>query len=226
MLDALRDGALHPGVFGDLVHEVQASLRSKQAEAEGERAVLQGQLAELNRRLDNLYEAVESGSIPAARLAPRIEEVSREKEALDGKIAALRDAGTEPLLLIEDDDIARWVADLRAVAERGTVDERRGLLRAWVQRITADGDDLTIEYTFPLVSVAGPAGGTDGERERDPKNSATTRTVNRGRRKKTGSAGPETRKGEPAVKRVLPTVVNGSPCWTKLEQRCRLRAMR
>ena len=210
VLDALRDGALHPGVFGDLVHEVQTSLRSKQAEAEGERAVLQGQLAELNRRLDNLYEAVESGSIPAARLAPRIEEVSREKEALDGKIAALPVAGNEPLLVIDDADIAGWVADLRAVVERGTVDERRGLLRAWVQRITADGDDLTIEYTFPLVSVAGPAGGTDGEPEPDPENSATTRTVNRGRRKKTRVAGPETGKGEPAARQVLPTVVNGS----------------
>jgi site-specific DNA recombinase len=70
VLDALREGALHPGAFDDLVREVQASLRSRQAEAEGDRAVLQGQLAELDRRLDNLYEAVESGSIPAARLAP------------------------------------------------------------------------------------------------------------------------------------------------------------
>src|SRR5690606_8201104 len=99
----------------------------------------------------------------SSRLAPRIEQVSREKEELDAKIAVLPEAGNEPLLQIDDADIEGWVTNLRAVVERGTVDERRGLLRAWVKRVVAHGDDLTIEYTFPLESVAGPAGGVEGE---------------------------------------------------------------
>jgi site-specific DNA recombinase len=204
VLDALRDGALHPGVFADLVREVQASLRGSQAEAEGERAVLEGQLAELNKRLDNLYEAVESGSIPVARLAPRIEQVSQEKEALDARIAALPEAGSEPLLEIGDGDIEAWVADLRAVVDRGSVDERRGLLRAWVKRVVADGDELTVEYTFPLVSVAGPAGSAPSGAP------STRRVVNRRTRRKPAKLLPELRKGETALRRFLPTVVDGS----------------
>ncbi len=208
VLDALRDGALHPGVFGDPVREVQASLRSQQAEAEGERVVLQGQLAELNRRLDNLYEAVESGSIPASRLAPRIEKVSQEKEALEARIAALPAPGREPLLEIGEDDIEDWVSDLRAVVERGAVDERRGLLRAWVKRVVADGDELTVEYTFPLVSVAGPGGSEPGGAP------STRRVVNRRGRRKPAKLLPELRKGETALRRFLPTVVDGSPGWS------------
>jgi site-specific DNA recombinase len=208
VLDALRDGALHPGVFADLVREVQASLRTGQADAEGERLVLEGQLSEVTRRLDNLYEAVESGSIPVARLAPRIEQVSQEKEALDARIAALPEAGTEPLLDIGDDDIEGWVADLRAVVERGSVDERRGLLQAWVKRVVARGDELTVEYTFPLVNVPGPGGS-------EPSGAPSKlRVVNRGGRRKPTMLRPETTKGEPAFRRVLPTVVNGSPYWT------------
>ncbi len=213
VLDALRDGALHPGVFADLVREVQASLRTGQADAEGERLVLEGQLSEVTRRLDNLYEAVESGSIPVARLAPRIEQVSQEKEALDARIAALPEAGTEPLLDIGDNDIEGWVGDLRAVVERGSVDERRGLLRAWVKRVVARGDELTVEYTFPLVNVPGPGGS-------EPSGAPSTRrVVNRRTRRMPAMLRPETRKGEPALRRVLPTVVNGSPRRTWYELR-------
>ena len=207
VMDALREGALHPGVFADLVREVQGSLRATQDAAEGERLVLEGQLCEVNRRLDNLYEAVESGSIPASRLAPRIERVSQDKETLEAKLAELPAPGSAPLLLINDADIEAWVADLRAVVERGTVDERRALLRAWVKRVVANGDDLTVEYTFPLVNVPGPAGGPGGG-QRGP----ATRTAVYDRRRRTiRKRGPKLRKGEPAVRRVLPTVRSGSP---------------
>src|SRR5690606_36447788 len=128
---------------------------------------------------------------------PRIEQMCREKEELDAKLAALPEPGNEPLLQIDDADIAGWVTDLRAVVERGRVDERRGLLRAWVKRVVANGDDLTIEYTFPLVSVAGPAGGLEGEP--DPGGTpSTTRTVNSGRRRKRAAPSPEAGKGENA----------------------------
>lgn len=211
VLDALREGALHPGVFGDLVREVQASLRASQAEAEGERQVLQGQIVELTRRLDNLYEAIESGSIPPSRLAPRIEQVSRDKEAIDARLAALPEPGNEPLLEIEEADIEGWVSDLRAVVERGTVDERRGLLRAWIKRVVANGDELTVEYTFPLVSVAGPVSGTTGE-SGSGGTSSTTRTVDRSRQRKSSGRSHETAEGETAPLRFLPTVRSGSRC--------------
>ncbi len=207
VMDALREGALHPGVFGDLVREVQGSLEATQDAAEGERLVLEGQLSEVNRRLNKLYEAVESGSIPASLLAPRFEQVSQDKEALEGRLAALPALGNEPLLLICDADIEAWVADLRAVVERGSVDERRALLRAWVKRVVANGDDLTVEYTFPLVNVPGP-GGAPGGGGRGP----ATRTAVYDRRRRTiRQPGPKMRKGEPTVRRVLPTVRNGSP---------------
>ena len=204
VFDLLRKGALHPPVFADLVREVQGSLIAAQRAVEGERLVIQGQIGEIQRRLDNLYEAVESGTIPFARLAPRIEQVSREKDDLETRLAELPATGNEPILQIAHEDIESWVNDLLAVVERGTVDEKRGLLRAWVRRVVARGDELTVEYTFPLVGVPGPGGrgGLAKPQARVPVNK-------RGRRKRPVLAA-EARKGEPAVRRVLPTVENGS----------------
>jgi DNA invertase Pin-like site-specific DNA recombinase len=205
VVDALREGALLPSVFGDVVREVQASLRSAQTAAAGERVVLQGQITEMDRRLDNLYEAVEAGTIPASRLAPRIEQVSGEKEALLARLAALPETEHDPVLEIGDACVEAWLADLRGVLERGSVDERRTLLRAWVKRVVAQGDELTIEYTFPLVPMDAPtgSGGSSG--------GATRRVVNRGRGRKPADGARKTTQGETAVRRFLPVVQNGSP---------------
>jgi DNA invertase Pin-like site-specific DNA recombinase len=218
VVDVLRAGALHPGVFGELIREVQASLGASQHKAREERLVLEGQVAEVDRRLTKLYEAVESGSIPAARLAPRIEQVSGEKDELERRLAELPSGEVEPLLLIGDEDIESWVEDLRAVVDLGTVDERRALLRSWVQRVVATGDELTVEYTFPLVPVGsaegagGVGGGPDGG-GRGAKVPGTRVPVNS--RRRDGSAGTDkSKKGETAVRRFLPTVRNGSPSET------------
>ncbi len=208
VLEVLQKRALHPSVFGELIREVQQALRASQREAEGQRQVLQGQLAEVERRLTNLYEAVESGAIPAARLAPRLEQVCQEKEALESRLAELPLPGVEPLLEIGEGEIGDWLQDLQALAERGTTDERRGLLRAWIKRVVAHGDELTVEYTFPLVQVDGPSGSSGAGRP--PLRVAV--------RRRSGQP-PKNKQGETAVTRFLPTVRNGSPCWTGLELR-------
>jgi hypothetical protein len=214
VVDVLRAGALHPAVFGDLIREVQASLGAKQSRAKDERLVLHGQIAEVDRRLTKLYEAVESGSIPFSRLAPRIEQVSGEKDELERRIGELPSGEVEPLLLIGDEDIESWVTDLRTTVDRGTVDERRALLRSWVKRVVATGDELTVEYTFPLVSVGGPdgasgsGGGPDGG-GRGAKVPGTRVPVNSRRRDGSGET-DKNKKGETAVRRFLPTVRYGS----------------
>jgi len=136
-----------------------------------------------------------------------MEQVCREKDTLEATLADLPEPGVEPLLEISEDEIEAWVSDLRALVERGTVGERRGLLRAWIKRVVAHGDELTVEYTFPLVNVnGGPVSGSGGGR---PPHARVA--VNNRRRRKSRTAAPEMKKGETAVRRFLPTVRNGSP---------------
>lgn len=211
VIDALSEGALHPAVFAELVREVQGSLRALQQAAVGERVVLEGQLAEVERRLTNLYEAIESGKIPVDRLAPRIDKVCGEKDELEARLTELPSPDNELLLEITDEAIETWVGDLRAVVERGTAEEKRGLLRAWIKRIVAHGDELSVEYTFPLVGVAGPVEPGGGAPPSGGLPPASRLRVNSHRRRKGGNGSGPSRKGEPAMRRVLPTVLNGSP---------------
>lgn len=210
VVEALQRGALSPEVFADLVREVQVALREDQGKLLGQRAVVQAELIACDRKLDNLFAAVETGTIPAARLAPRIEAVSQEREALETRLQSLPESSDEPILEIGASEIDAWVRDLRAVLQRGSPDERRGLLRAWIKSIVADGDDLTIEYTFPIVGVSTPSGGASGGGE--PVSGTAVNTC-------TSAQSPfppaQTTKGEPSHRRVLPIVRSGSPRWTR-----------
>ncbi len=118
--------------------------------------------AGLNRRRDGLFPAIKSGSIAAARLAPRFDDVTPKPMVLDGKTAALPDVGVvEVLVQLDDAACVASVADLGAVVARGAVHHRPALLQAGVKPVGADGDDLTLEDAFALVRVAGSAGATE-----------------------------------------------------------------
>lgn len=213
VIDAVRDHILKPEHFAELVREVQADLRASASHASDKRAVIVTQLGEINKKLERLYEAVESGTIPYARLADRIEQWSIEREELNRKLTELPREEANPVLAISPEGVAAWVASLREVFARGTTDEQRALLRAWVRRVTADGDKLTIEYTFPMVGVDGDGGPDAGVGLPAPTVLGPTVDESLGAK---GWFAPDlkTSKGELPWWRVLPTVVNGSRCWT------------
>ena len=207
VVDLLKRGALTPAVFADLVREVRASLRAAQGTADAERPVLTAQVADIDRRLARLYEAVETGHVKLAHLGGRIAGLTKDKEEVLARIAALPAVNADVALDIADDEIEAWVSDLTGVLERGTVDERRTLLRAWVKRVVATGEDIRVEFTFPLVPVAGglATAQTSGN---GPGNGGTHRAARAPRRRGQGEQG-----GLPPTlgRRVLPVVQNGSP---------------
>ena len=175
--------------------------------------MLTAQVADIDRRLARLYEAVETGHVKLAHLGGRIAGLTKDKEEVLARIAALPAVNADVALDIADDEIEAWVSDLTGVLERGTVDERRTLLRAWVKRVVATGEDIRVEFTFPLVPVAGglATAQTSGN---GPGNGGTHRAARAPRRRGQGEQG-----GLPPTlgRRVLPVVQNGSPSWMEFE---------
>ena len=210
VIDAIRGHVLRPDHFAGLIRDVQVELRTQAAGAVDERAAVATQLAEVNRKLERLYEAVEGGLIPHAQLAPRIAHQSGERESLTARLAALPTTERNPILAIAPEEVAAWVANMRATFDRGNIDERRALLRAWVKRITADGDRLTIEYTFPTVGVddGGPPNGAAQVIRRSPVVLGTVVDENLGAQG--WFAAPKMNEGVLPWWRVLPTVNGGS----------------
>jgi site-specific DNA recombinase len=207
----LRDVVLTPLHFADLVRMVNEELATKTEAAEQELTTIEAQLTEARAKLARLYDAIESGAVSIADLAPRIRP---RKEQVDDLLAArarlLARPGGVPVLQVGEAQVQAQVAGLRALLASGSVGKRRAFLTAWVRRIEVHGTDLKIVYSFPWFPEGGEAanepmsGGGGGV---TPLEAAGGR---RGRSARTTQA-------EPSECRVLPMIVNGSPTVPRYE---------
>ncbi len=195
---------LTPEHLAELVQMVNEELAGRGIAAADELHAIDAQRADADRRLQRLYDVLETGKLDLDDLSPRIRHWKARVEEMTARVAVLREQVDGPQALVVDEEaIAAYVSGMRDLLDRGSVDQRRAFLHAWIKRIDVDGDRLTIRYTFPHIPGVpdddgpsdGPGGGGGGghRRHRDPR----------------------TTKAEPRSPKVLPMVKVGSPVRTR-----------
>ena len=107
----------------------------------------------MRKRLEKLYEAIETSELTLEVLSPRIMSLRHREEQLE---AAREDAETQleqrRVELPDTEEIARYVADFRDFLKDGTIPERKALIRNFVEGIEVVGDEATLTYTVPMPS--------------------------------------------------------------------------
>jgi len=200
---------LTPEHLAELVHLVNDELESKGAVAEDELASVQSLVAEAKRTLQRNFDALDKGVLGLDILGPRIRHWKARCDELEAREASLRAQAEGPRsLLVGEDTIVAYVEGMRDLLARGNVDQRRAFLRAWIRRIDADGDRLTIHYTFP--HIPGTPGDNPAGDGRNPGSGG--RNPGSGGNSGGGNGRARTKKAEPRWSpTVLPMVNVGSP---------------
>lgn len=125
---------------------------SKQHQDELE-AVLE-EMAETNRRLERLYDAVETGKIPLADLAPRIRDLRLRNEKLqERKVQVENLLSDRRIELASPEIVSRYVSDMRRVLEESELTEKRAFLRGFIKRIQVIDREGLITYVVPINGV-------------------------------------------------------------------------
>jgi len=195
---------LTPEHLAELVHLVNDELESKGAVAEDELASVQAQVTEARRTLQRNLDALDKGALSLDILGPNIRHWKTRCDDLEAREASLRAQAEGPrALLVGEDNIVAYVEGMRDLLARGNVDQRRAFLRAWIRRIDADGDRLTIHYTFP--HIPGTPGDNSAGDGRNPGSNGSSGG---------GNGRARTKKAEPRWSpTVLPMVNVGSAGW-------------
>jgi site-specific DNA recombinase len=108
------------------------------------------EIANLNRRLERLYDALETGKIGLNELAPRIQELRRRHEQLQvRKIEIECLLSDRRVYLASPDIIAADVEDLRNLLSYSPLAERKAFIRSFVKEIKVRGNNVSIAYTPP-----------------------------------------------------------------------------
>ena len=109
-------------------------------------------IADVRKRLERLYEALETSELTLEVLSPRIFSLRHREEQLE---AAREDAAATQLEqrrveLPTTEEIKEYVADFREFLQDGTFPERKALIRNFVEGIKITGDEAVLTYTIPM----------------------------------------------------------------------------
>ena len=151
IIDKIKERILTEETIVELVTLVAEEIDAMSGELAGRLEVIEAELLDVRKRLEKLYEAIETSKLTLEVLSPRIMSLRHREEQLE---AARDDAEIQleqrRVELPNTEEIARYVADFREFLQEGTIPERKALIRNFVEGIEVVGDEATLTYTVPM----------------------------------------------------------------------------
>ncbi len=151
VVEKIRERILTEETIVELVTLVAEEIDAMAGELAGRLEVVEAELGDVRKRLEKLYEAIETSELTLEVLSPRIMSLRHREEQLE---AAREDAETQleqrRVELPDTEEIARYVADFRDFLKDGTIPECKALIRNFVEDIEVKGDKATLTYTIPM----------------------------------------------------------------------------
>ena len=151
IVEKIRERILTEETIVELVTLVAEEIDAMAGELAGRLKVIEAELGDVRKRLERLYEALETSELTLEVLSPRIFSLRHREEQLE---AAREDAETQleqrRVELPTTEEIKGYVADFREFLQEGTFPERKALIRNFVEGIEVVGDEATLAYTVPM----------------------------------------------------------------------------
>ena len=153
VVEKIRERILTEETIVELVTLVAEEIDAMAGELAGRLEVIDAELGDVRKRLERLYEALETSELTLEVLSPRIFSLRHREEQLE---AARDDAATQleqrRVELPTTEEIKGYVADFRDFLKEGTFPERKALIRNFVEGIEVTGDEAVLTYTIPMPS--------------------------------------------------------------------------
>ena len=151
IVEKIRERILTEETIVELVTLMAEEIDAMAGELSGRLEVIEAELGDVRKRLERLYEALETSELTLEVLSPRIFSLRHREEQLE---AAREDAETQleqrRVELPTTEEIKGYVADFREFLQEGTFPERKALIRNFVEGIEVVGDEATLTYTVPM----------------------------------------------------------------------------
>ena len=149
----IRERILNEETIVALVTLVAEEIDAMAGELSGRLEVIEAELGDVRKRLERLYEALETSELTLEALSPRILSLRHSEEQLEAaRDDAERQLEQRRVELPNTEEIKRYVADFRDFLQEGTFPERKALIRNFVEGIEVVGDEATLTYTVPMPS--------------------------------------------------------------------------
>ena len=151
VIEKVRERILTEETITELVTLVAEEIDNLAGEVNGRLTAITAELADVETRLENLYQALETQQLPLEVLSPRILSLkSRQDQLVAAREEAEFQLEQRRAELPTSKEIKGYVADFRALFQDGTFPERKALIRNFVQGIEIVEDEAVLTYTIPM----------------------------------------------------------------------------
>ena len=152
VVEKIRERILTEETIVELVTMVAEEIDAMAGELSGRLEVVEAELGDVRKRLEKLYEAIETSELTLKVLSPRILSLRHREEQLEAeRDDAERQLEQRRVELPTTEEIKEYVADFRDFLEEGSIPECKVLIRNFVEGIEVVGDEATLTYTI-LIS--------------------------------------------------------------------------
>jgi DNA repair exonuclease SbcCD ATPase subunit len=152
VIDKIKEHILTTDNLTRLVYLVNEEMDGLAVEYRQHLDNLIDEISDADRRLDRLYDALETGKIQLADLAPRIQQLRRRKEQLQATKWELEQQLSDRRVELADaDTVSRYVSDLHSLLSESSLAERKAFIRSFVKEVRVTGDEVLLTYTIPMV---------------------------------------------------------------------------
>lgn len=133
--------------------EMDEASKSYQLEIEN----VENDIISINRRLERLYDAIETGNVNLSDLGPRIRELrSRQEKLMARKAEVLAFLSDRRVQLASPEIVAEYVEDLQNLLNESSLAERKAFIKSFVKDVSVKDDEVLVTYTIPLSSEGMP----------------------------------------------------------------------
>ena len=148
----IRANILTEDSIRDLVKVVDEEMDGVAREQRKTLRTIETELADVRRRLDTIYNLVETTPVDMADFTPRIRQHRDRQERLEYSAEQARAALAQRRKVLDDvNTIAAYAKDMRDFLNESELTERRAFIKSFVKEIVVMPDDALVRYTKPLM---------------------------------------------------------------------------
>ena len=152
VIEKIREHVLTTENLTQLVDIVNEEMDSLAAEYQQRLYSVIDEISDLNGRLERLYDAIETGKIQLADLAPRIQQLRQRQEQLQKARWELEQQLSDRRIELADmETVTHYVSDLHSLLNEGSLAERKSFIRSFVKEVKVTGDEVLLSYTMPIL---------------------------------------------------------------------------
>lgn len=151
VIQKIKDGILTEENLTHLVELVNQDMDTNSIQYQDELKTVIEELADTNRRLERLYDAIETKNVTFADLAPRIHDLKTRQDKLQQRKSQVEGLLSDRRVELASPEILkRYASDMRNVLENSEFTEKKAFIRSFIEKIRFMDDYGIITYKAPI----------------------------------------------------------------------------